>query len=99
MEVSKQLFKLVKVETAGAIPRQADQLISFLFAATEWVEGNLNLNVLTQDPSDNVYLVCAVEAQADILVTGNLKHYAEAGNPFQGVQILSPRQFLVILNR
>jgi putative PIN family toxin of toxin-antitoxin system len=80
-------------------PGQADQLISFLFAVTEWVEGNLILDVLTQDPSDNVYLACAVEAQADILVTGNLKHYAEVDHPFQGVEIQTPRQFLEILNR
>ena len=58
-------------------PGQADQLISSLFAVTEWVEGKLILDVLTQDPSDNVYLACAVDAQADILVTGNLKHYVE----------------------
>jgi putative PIN family toxin of toxin-antitoxin system len=80
-------------------PGQADQLISLLFAATEWVEGKLVLDVLTEDPSDNIYLACAVEAQADFLVTGNLSHYLEAGNPFQGVEILTPRQFLEILNR
>jgi putative PIN family toxin of toxin-antitoxin system len=78
---------------------QADQLTSLLVAATEWVEGKLVLDVLTEDPSDNIYLACAVEAQADFLVTGNLSHYLEAGNPFQGVEILTPRQFLEILNR
>ena len=79
-------------------PGQADQLTSLLVAATEWVEGKLVLEVLTKDPSDNIYLACAVEAQAEFLVTGNLSHYLEAGNPFQGVEILTPRQFLEILN-
>ena len=79
-------------------PGQADQLTALLFAATKWVAGRLVLDVLTQDPSDNVYLACAVEAQADFLVTGNLTHYLEAGNPFQGVEVLTPRQFLEILN-
>ena len=66
--------------------------------ASKWVEGKLVLEVLNQDPSDNIYLACAVEAQAEFLVTGNLKHYSEAGNPFQGVEIITPRQFLEILN-
>jgi putative PIN family toxin of toxin-antitoxin system len=79
-------------------PGQADQLITFLFAVTEWVESELVLDVLTQDPSDSIYLACAVEAQADFLITGNLTHYLEAGNPFQGVEILTPRQFLEILS-
>jgi hypothetical protein len=38
-----------------------------------------------------------VEAQADYLVTGNPKHYQEAGNPYRGTTILTPREFLDIL--
>lgn len=79
-------------------PEQAAQLITLLFSATEWVEGKLRLDVLTKDPSDNIYLACAIEAQADFLVTGNLSHYQEAGSRFQGVRILTPRQFLEFLN-
>jgi len=80
-------------------PGQADQLITILITASEWVNGHVVLDVLTEDPSDNIYLACAVEAQAAFLVTGNLSHYLEAGNPFQGMEILTPRQFLEILNR
>ena len=80
-------------------PRQANQLIEMLFTATEWVEGNLDLNVLTLDPADNMYLSCAVESHADFLITGNLKHYSEAGNPFKEVVILTPRKFLEVLKR
>ena len=80
------------------VPGQADKLIEGLIAVSKWVEGSRNLDVLTQDPSDNIYLACALEAQAELLVTGNLSHYLEAGNPFQGIQILSPRQFLDLLN-
>ena len=79
-------------------PGEADFLIKRLMVASKWVEGKLVLEVLNQDPSDNIYLACAVEAQAEFLVTGNLKHYSEAGNPFHGVEILTPRQFLEILN-
>jgi predicted nucleic acid-binding protein len=80
-------------------PGQSDQFITMLMAASKWVEGRIVLDVLTQDPSDNAYLACAVEAQVEFLVTGNLNHYLEAGNPFQGVKILTPKQFLENLNR
>jgi putative PIN family toxin of toxin-antitoxin system len=78
-------------------PRQASQFIKLLFTAAEWVDGNLILTTLTQDPSDNIYLSCAVEAKADYLITGNLKHFSEAGNPFQGIVVITPRQFIEIL--
>lgn len=75
-------------------PGQSERLLGLLKTACEWTVGELTLEILTPDPSDNIYLACAVEAQADYLVTGNQKHYFEAGNPYQGLQILTPRQFL-----
>ena len=53
-------------------PGEAGFLIKRLMVASKWVEGKLVLEVLNQDPSDNIYLACAVEAQAEFLVTGNL---------------------------
>ena len=78
-------------------PGESDRLIAKLKAASKFVNGNLKLKVLRQDPSDNIYLACAVEAGAEYLVSGNIKHYLEAGNPFQGVEILTPREFLDII--
>ena len=54
--------------------------------------GALTLTVIQDDPADNRYLECAVEGQADFLVTGdrlllNLEEY-------QGVTLLTPRAFL-----
>ena len=78
-------------------PGESDRLITKLKAASKFVNGNLKVQVLKQDPSDNIYLACAVEAGAEYLVSGNIKHYLEAGNPFLGVEILTPREFLDII--
>lgn len=48
--------------------------------------------ILPHDP-DHRLLECAVAAQAAFLVTGNTKHF-RALQTFQGIQIVSPRQFL-----
>jgi putative PIN family toxin of toxin-antitoxin system len=78
-------------------PGQSNRLLAALIRNTLWVEGNLELDVLKRDPSDNPYLACAVEAGADYLVSGNALHFEEAGEIFRGVKIVSPRQFLDIL--
>lgn len=47
------------------------------------------------DPDDAVYLHTALAGKADVLVTGNQKHF-----PFpryRGIHILSPREFLDLL--
>ncbi len=77
---------------------QSQGLLAGLQKISLGVEGMLALDILTRDPSDNIYLACAVEAEADYLVSGNLVHFEEAGELFRGVRILSPRQFLDILS-
>ena len=57
--------------------------------------GKLRLNVVAADPSDNRYLECAVEGEADFLVTGD-RHLLGLGT-YRDVEILSPREFVDLL--
>jgi len=77
---------------------EADKMLYFLSALSEWVEVKKELRVLTRDPSDNAYLSCAVDAGADYLVTGNTSHFEEAGAIYAGVRTVSPSAFLEILH-
>lgn len=43
------------------------------------------------DPDDTKFLACAVAANADVLITGNQKHFPKR---YRGVVILSPTEFL-----
>ena len=49
------------------------------------------------DPKDQIYLDAALAAKADVLVTGNKKHFPEAA--YQGVQVVSPQEFLALRGR
>jgi putative PIN family toxin of toxin-antitoxin system len=46
------------------------------------------------DPDDDIFLECAQAAQADYIVTGNLKHFPEAGD---GTHIVPPRRLLEVI--
>ena len=48
------------------------------------------------DPGDIPFLEAAIAAQADALVTGNVKHFPKS--KCRGLQILSPAAFLRYLN-
>ena len=43
------------------------------------------------DPDDNIFLECAQAADADYLITGNIKHFPAT---WRKTQIVTPRQFL-----
>ena len=60
------------------------------------VPGELSLAVVTEDPSDDRYLECAVEGEAGYVVSGD-RHLVGLAQ-YEGVEILSPRAFLDVLS-
>lgn len=55
------------------------------------------LHVVADDPDDDKFLDCAVAAQAEIIVSGD-EHLLSLGS-FQGIQILTPAAFVVLLSQ
>lgn len=64
----------------------------------ELVAPKQRLRVVEADPDDDMLIECAVEGKADYLVSGNKKHLTEM-KEYQGIQILTPAQFVLILER
>ncbi len=54
-------------------------------------------NVIPNDPPDNLVLACAVEGNADYLVSGN-KHFLKL-KQHRNIQMVTPAQFLEILGK
>ncbi|MCK4385557.1 MAG: putative toxin-antitoxin system toxin component, PIN family [candidate division Zixibacteria bacterium] len=61
------------------------------------VSGESKVDVIKEDPTDNKYLACAQEGQADYIVTGD-KHLLKEGK-YKGTKIITPKEFLDILRK
>jgi len=57
------------------------------------IEPHTHLDVIKRKDSDNRILECAVDANADVLVTGNFQDLLPL-HEFQCIKILKPRDFL-----
>lgn len=57
----------------------------------EFVEPNLSAPV-SPDPDDTMFLQCAVAAQADVIVTGNLRDFPNS--PYGQVHVVTINEFL-----
>jgi len=55
----------------------------------------LDLKVIEKDPTDDKYIIAAVEGQADYIVSGD-QHLLELGS-YENIKIVSPKEFLEIL--
>ena len=58
-----------------------------------WVVPTSHVSTITRLEADNRILECALDAHADVLITGNMKDIRPLGT-FRGIQILTPREFL-----
>ena len=55
------------------------------------------VEVIEEDPEDNIILACAVEAQADYIVSGD--EHLKGLETYRGIEIVPPAEFLDILRQ
>jgi uncharacterized protein len=73
-------------------PQETRSYLQFIQATATVVPGTTPVAV-SSDPDDDKLFACALEAQADYLVSGDEKHVLSVGT-YQGIQTLSPRQLV-----
>ena len=70
--------------------------IRWLLTQAEMVPDPQAPRVVLNDPKDDPIIAAAVAANAEYLVTGDRAHLLPIGE-YQGIRIISPREFLEIL--
>lgn len=73
---------------------QKSKFLEILFEVANIVDTKTNLNVIKEDPDDNILLECATETDADYIISGDehLKKLKE----FRKIKIVSVSEFLKI---
>lgn len=88
--------KLVKLMKKNSIaPRDVDFAIEKLSKIAVVTPGELTLDVIRDDPSDNNIVACAVEGEADFIISGD--HHLTDMKEFRGIMIVNPATFLEIV--
>lgn len=86
-------FRRNLIAKAGFSIQDALETVEYVAGTVGVVETDLRLSIIREKDSDNRILECAVEARAEVIVTGDLKHIRPL-NFFKGIEILTPREFL-----
>ena len=68
------------------------EFLSTLRRRALWVVPKVQVDGITKDPDDNVFLECALESRADFLITGNIHHFPE--KKFRHTAIVAPGEFV-----
>ncbi len=83
----RRLIRLTALEING--------LIESLLLDAELTPGRLAVQVITRDPSDNMFLACAVEGRADYIVSGDRDLLTLES--YQDIPIVTAAEFLRVL--
>ena len=78
-------------------PKRIPNFLQAIMVLGELVTGYVNVVGLVRDPFDEMFLACAQLGQADFIVSGD-KDLLSLGE-YEGIKILTPAQFLAILDR
>lgn len=77
------------------LPAQADATLRFIAYSALWVQSQPMefQQDLINDPGDLPFAEIAICSHAEVLITGNMKHFAFMGN--SGIKVLLPQEFLI----
>jgi len=84
--------KIQKYHRRG--PQEIDEYFEDILMFAWIVEGKETIDVIKDDPTDNKYLACAHEGEADYIVSGD-HHLLDLG-AYQGIDIIKTKAFLSI---
>jgi uncharacterized protein len=98
--ISPPIWKEYRTVADWLIPelrgREKERILSILRLQADWIMPKNHLSVC-RDESDNRFLECAIEGNADYLVTKNIRHFPP--KEYQGVKIVRIRKFLDALEK
>lgn len=77
--------------------RWVKEFLQELSGTAELTPGTLLVDAIKDDPSDNIYLACAVEGKADFIVSGD--HHLKELKTFQGIRIVDPASFMQLIEQ
>jgi len=80
-------------KTAQQLDTFFDDLLIFAWV----VEGQAEIGVIQTDPTDNKYLACALEGEAEYIVSGD-RHLLDIGL-YQDIKIIKAKAFLKIWDK
>ncbi len=81
----------------GLKREELGEFISDLLSVMLLIESEETIELITEDPSDNKYLSCALNAKADFIMSGDV-HLLKLGE-YRGVQTVTATEFLEIMER
>lgn len=92
-DAENEFIRVLGYSKFGLAPKEILPFVKNLRSNTELVQTSSKLSIVVADPTDNIFLECAIDGKADYIVSGD-RHLLDIG-VYKGIEILKAKDFLV----
>lgn len=87
-----KLIRVLAYNKFGLKPEEIEPTIRDLIKIRKLVEVRTQIQIIKDDPTNNIFLALAMDGQADVIVSGD--HHLLDHDEFKGIPIIPIRKFL-----
>jgi putative PIN family toxin of toxin-antitoxin system len=92
-DMGKEFIRVVGYPKFGLTSKEIPPFVRNLRSNAEFVEIKSKISLIYDDPTDNIFLECAIDGDADYIISGD-KHILDLGK-YENIQIVNPKEFLL----
>ena len=92
-DMEKEFIRVLGYSKFDLSPKEIPPFIKSLRSNAELLETNSKISVVTADPTDNIFLECALDGKTDYIISGD-KHLLNLGI-YSGIRIVKAKEFLI----
>lgn len=91
-EIIEEFLKVSTRKKFGFSPHEIEEFISAVLEVSNVFMPEISINEIKDDPSDNIFLECALEGNVDFIITGD-RHLLNLGQ-FENIKIMNASSFI-----
>ncbi len=92
-DMENEFIRVLGYSKFGVSPKEIVPFTTSLRSRAEFVKVRTKLSIIPADLTDNIFLECAVDGNADCIISGD-RHLLDLGT-YIGIPILKAKNFLV----
>ncbi|MBI5675866.1 MAG: putative toxin-antitoxin system toxin component, PIN family [Nitrospirae bacterium] len=92
-DIENEFIRVMGYSKFAVSSKEILPFIRNLRSSAEFTKTSSKISAITADPTDNIFLECAVDGRADYIISGD-RHLLDLGT-YNGIAILKAKDFLI----
>lgn len=93
IKIEAEFIRVLAYARFGLTPAEILPIVNNLRKYVNFIEVKSKVDLIQEDPTDNIFLECAMDGKAHYIISGN--HHLLNIGIYRSVQIIRPKDFLI----